>query len=248
MAEKQVAIRQAALAAAEAVLNERYPAARFALAAGSIVRGEGVAGSDIDLVVVFDHLDAAWRESFMAYGFPVEAFVHDIETLNWFSDSDIATGRPEIVQMVAEGVAFGRDQEGAEAARARALSLLALGPPPLERERLDDLRYAVTDLCDDLRGVRHEAELRAIAAALYRPLADLILLGRGCWTGSGKWGPRLIAGMDPALAEAFDRAFHDVAKGTAEPLLTFAASELAHHGGPLFEGYRRVAPSSSRRI
>ncbi|SHG08836.1 hypothetical protein SAMN02745157_3565 [Kaistia soli DSM 19436] len=248
MNDRQSDLRAAAIAAAEAVLEERYPAARFGLAAGSIIRGEGVSGSDIDLVVVFERLDAAWRESFIAHGFPVEAFVHDIDTLNWFSDEDIAKGRPAIVQMVAEGVALGRDLEGAKEAQERAASLLALGPPPLDRERLDDLRYAVTDLCDDLGGQRPVNERRAIAASLYQPLADLILRGRGRWTGSGKWAPRLIARLDTALAQSFENAFHAGSNGNVEPLMRLVASELARHGGPLFDGYRRVAPATARRV
>lgn len=247
MTEAHADIRTAALAAAQAILIERYPAARFAFAAGSIVRGEGVEGSDIDLVVVFESLEAAWRESFVAHGFPVEAFVHDVDTLHWFSDADIAKGRPAIVQMVAEGVAFGDDRQGAEVQRQRAVSLLSLGPPPLVGEQLDDLRYAITDLCDDLRGGRPLNELRAIAASLYQPMADLILLGRGCWTGSGKWAPRLIGRLDRTLADNFEGACHDAANGNVGPLLELAASELARHGGPLFAGYQRVAPTTARR-
>ncbi len=89
--------------------------------------------------------------------------------------------------------------------------------------------------------------MRAVAASLYQPLADLILLGRDCWTGSGKWAPRLIGRMDAALAAAFDRAFSEIAGGDASSLLTLAGSELARHGGPLFEGYRRTAPATARR-
>ena len=247
MTGTESAIRTAAIAAAETIVAERYPAARFGLAAGSLMRGEGVAGSDIDLVVVFERLEAAWRESFTACGFPVEAFVHDTETLNWFIDADIAAGRPAIVQMIAEGVAVGSDLAAAEDARHKAAALLALGPPPLDGERLEQLRYAITDLCDDLRGARPLDEVRAIAAALYQPVADLILLGRGRWTGSGKWAPRLIARADPALALLFDRAFRDIADGDAGALLALVTGELARHGGPLFEGYRRVAPVTARR-
>ncbi|HWJ76259.1 MAG TPA: nucleotidyltransferase domain-containing protein [Kaistia sp.] len=247
MTEQQSDIRTAALAAAETILAERYPTARFGLAAGSIMRGEGVAGSDIDLVVIFEHLDAAWRESFVAHGFPVEAFVHDSETLDWFINGDVASGRPAIVQMIAEGIVLGGDRQGAGEAKRRAAALLALGPPPLDGERLDKLRYVITDLCDDIRAIRPATEVRAIAAALYQPIADLILLGRGRWTGSGKWAPRLIARMDQPLADAFDSAFHDIADGRPEALLALATSELARHGGPLFDGYRSAAPATARR-
>ncbi|WP_231866572.1 nucleotidyltransferase domain-containing protein [Acetobacter malorum] len=70
-----------ALAAATSVFQVRYEAASFAYVAGSIMRGEGTYLSDIDLVVIYDHLEAAYRESFIVGDIPIEAFVHDCETL-----------------------------------------------------------------------------------------------------------------------------------------------------------------------
>lgn len=68
-----------ALSIAETIVRTRYGGAAFAYAAGSIIRGEGTYLSDIDLVVVFDQIDAARRESFIIDGIPIEAFVHDPE-------------------------------------------------------------------------------------------------------------------------------------------------------------------------
>lgn len=64
--------------------EKRYRDATAVRAAGSLVRGEGTAYSDLDLVVVYARLPAAYRESFVFEGFPVEAFVHDPETLEYF--------------------------------------------------------------------------------------------------------------------------------------------------------------------
>jgi len=62
---------------ANAIRSDRYPDAVAVFAAGSIVRGEGTASSDLDLVVVHASLPCAYRESFRFDGYPVEAFVHD---------------------------------------------------------------------------------------------------------------------------------------------------------------------------
>ncbi len=63
------------------VRDRRYADAAAVFAAGSIVRGEGTAFSDLDLVVVYPRLPCAYRKSFRCEGYPVEAFVHDPETL-----------------------------------------------------------------------------------------------------------------------------------------------------------------------
>lgn len=236
-----------AVAAARAVLALRYPGARFAIAAGSILRGDGTPTSDIDLVVVFERLEAAWREAFIAEGFPVEAFVHDLETLDWFMDQDVDRGAPSIVTMVADGRAIGADIAAAQSLQDRARKILAKGPLPLARERLDALRYRITDLVDDLRGGAPPAEMRAIGAELYQPLADLMLLGRGAWAGHGKWIPRLLARLDAQLHDRFDDAFARLAGGMADLVIALAEDELARHGGRFFAGDRRVAGAGMRR-
>jgi predicted nucleotidyltransferase len=76
--------RADAVEAARAIGRQRYPEASVLFAAGSIVRGEGTVHSDLDLVVVYPALAAAYRESFVLDRLPVEAFVHDPETLEYF--------------------------------------------------------------------------------------------------------------------------------------------------------------------
>jgi hypothetical protein len=63
-------------------------------------------------VVIYDHLEAARRESFIVVGIPVEAFVYDEETLAWFVNEDVLRGRPSILNMLAEGTVIGRLQIG----------------------------------------------------------------------------------------------------------------------------------------
>jgi predicted nucleotidyltransferase len=95
------------LNAAHVVFSQRYPDAAVAFAAGSLVRGEGTAYSDLDLVVVYQTLPAAYRESFRFQGLPVEVFVHDPETLEYFFiEMDVASGIPALPQMVMEARRF----------------------------------------------------------------------------------------------------------------------------------------------
>lgn len=233
-----------ALAVAQAVFASRYAGAAFAFAAGSIMRGEGTRLSDLDLVVIYDRLEAAWRESFIAEGIPVEAFVHDHETLGWFIETDIAQGNPSLLHMIAEGVVIG-DARGRAAALQRDVARrLAEGPPRLPPARLNVLRYEITDAIDDLRGERSPAEILAIGAMLYPRLVELALRRRGRWNGTGKWGPRRLAEADAGLTGRCDAAFRALfAAGACEEVIALAEEELAPHGGRLFDGdYRRASP------
>lgn len=236
-----------ALTIAKAIVESRYGGAAFAYVAGSIMRGQGTYLSDIDLVVVFDRLEAARRESFVVEGIPVEAFVHDPATLAWFVEDDVARGRPSILNMIAEGVVIGRDQDRAEPSRAAVSARLADGPLPLSATALNALRYQITDAVDDLRGKRSASEVMAIGVMLHPKLVELALRGRGHWNGTGKWAPRLLAKMDEGVSDRFNTAFHVLfAKGDVGPVIALAEAELAPHGGWLFDGDRREAPATWR--
>ena len=241
------ALLNRALAAAEKSLALHFAGANLAFATGSIMRGQGTAASDIDLVVVFPQLDRAWRESFFEDGFPVETFVHDPQTLAYYFAKDAQGGAPIMAGMVASGRMIGPDVELGRALQASAVQILERGPRLFGAD-FDALRYRASDLADDLRGNRPAAEIRAIAAHLYPQLIDLMLLGRGAWTGRGKWGPRLLLRLKPDLAEALDRAFQQAVEGDAASLLTLADAELARHGGPHFAGYKLDAPLGARLI
>jgi hypothetical protein len=211
------------------------------------MRGEGKSTSDVDLVVVFDRLDVAWRESFMDDHLPFEAFVHDPETLSWFFENDMALGYPIIIHMVASGHILGRDVERAKACQTHARKLLDDGAPSLSAIKLDALRYQITDLVGDLRDERSAEDIRAIAAQLYQPLADLMLLTRGQWSGKGKWIPRRLRAFDEELFDGFDRSFTLAMAGDVKRLIEFADAELARTGGPHFHGDRREASQTARR-
>ncbi|MBX5167941.1 MULTISPECIES: nucleotidyltransferase domain-containing protein [unclassified Rhizobium] len=241
-------LAERALAVARRCVTSRFAGAAFAYVAGSLMRGDGTAFSDIDLVVVFPSLERASRESFTEDGFPVEAFVHDEQTLAHYLHADAESGCPVMVTMVATGSIVGLDFDSARIVQARAASMLAAGPKPLAGASYDMLRYHVTDLADDLRGSRPPEEIAAIAAQLYQKLADLILLGRGAWAGRGKWAPRLIRALDAQLAIEFDAAFRLAAEGDATRFLALADRELALHGGRYFEGFRQDAPMEARRL
>jgi predicted nucleotidyltransferase len=229
------------------LLADRFPDSDCAFVAGSLVRGEGSITSDIDLVVLYPSLPQAYRKSFIYRGVPVEAFVHDPETLLWFSEQDREAGHPTLIGMLSEGVLIGPRRDAGAAFQQRSRHILAAGPPPLGAEAVSRLRYAITDKLDDLEARRTRAEVIAIGAALHPLLAELVLRGNGHWNGSGKWNARLLREFDPEIAEAIERAFVILYSGMDVRMLVELADQLLErHGGRLFSGYRSDAPAEWR--
>src|SRR5215467_1082767 len=115
---------------ANAIRAARYRDAAAMFAAGSIVRGEGTTFSDLDLVVVYARLPCAYRESFRFDGYPIEAFVHDPATLEYFFlDVDGPSGVPALPQMIVEGIEIPGPSEMSRQLKRRAVAVIEAGPP-----------------------------------------------------------------------------------------------------------------------
>src|SRR5262245_20847658 len=128
------------------ILDDRYPDADVIFLAGSLLRGEGTPYSDLDLIVIFEQLPHEWRESFNFKGYPVEAFVHDPETFNYFiSELGRPSGLSAMAYMVADGVEVPGPTEISRTVKRIATDLIASGPPKLSDEDERKLRYTITN-------------------------------------------------------------------------------------------------------
>src|SRR5215471_15067535 len=115
---------------ANAIRSDRYAEAAVIFAAGSITRGEGTPFSDLDIVVVYDQLASAYRESFRFENYPVEAFVHDPATLEYFFlELDRPSGVPALPQMVLEGIEIPGPTAMSRDLKQRAAAVIEAGPP-----------------------------------------------------------------------------------------------------------------------
>lgn len=237
------------VAAAKRIRDQKYGDAAAVLLAGSIVRGEGTAYSDLDLVVVYPRVPCAYRESFRFEEYPVEAFVHDPETLAYFFlDVDRPSGVPSLPQMVFEGIEIPEPTDASRSSKELAASVLAMGPPPLSPQALERLRYGITDLVDDMRAPRSHEELLGTGAALFESLANYYLRSHGLWAGKGKSIPRALTRADSKLAGRYGRCFNDLfAHGNTGGVIALAEELLEPGGGLLFDGYRLDAPGEWRR-
>jgi hypothetical protein len=236
-------------AAALEIFHARHAAARVLFLAGSVMRGEGTPSSDLDLVVVYEQLPVAYRESFTHGGWPVETFVNDAETLNYFlREGDPNSGFPSMSNMVLEGRELPAPCELSHALKRVAAEVLAAGPPALSDEELRSRRYFLTDKVDDIRHPRADAELVAVGAQMYDEAADFYLRSRGHWSAKGKAIPRRLREVDADFAARFCEAFETLFGGKhSREVVALVEDMLAPFGGFLFDGYKLDAPGDRRK-
>jgi hypothetical protein len=221
---------------ARAVVLERYPQAVWAVLTGSVLTAHRTAGSDLDIVVALPLGDplAPRRESLVFRDWPVELFVHDEQTLDWWLAKERLERKPSLYRMVGCGTPVVGDPAERQAA---CRAVLDAGPDPMAPAQRDAVRYGLTDLLDDLVHATDPGERRVIAASLWTDAAHCALIAANRWNGNGKWLLRELRLHDPELADRWLAAQHDPAAVEA-----FARSILERLGGPLFDGYRAVAP------
>ena len=242
-------MRDTIIKIANSIRNQRYSDALVVFAAGSFVRGDATAFSDLDLVVVYESLPNSYRESFRFEGFPVEAFVHDTQTLNYFFvEVDRPSGVPSLPQMVKEGIEIPDSSAFSRSLKALATSVIEMRPPALTPEDDRKLRYGITDLLDDIRDPRSYAELIATGGQLYEALADYYLRKNGLWSAKGKSIPRVLERVDSDVSLRYRESFETLfRRGDASAVIAFAEALLQTHGGLLFDGYRGDAPPEWRK-
>jgi hypothetical protein len=229
---------------ARALVRERHPEAVQAWLGGSAATGRATATSDPDVTVLLEEVDVH-RTSLVYDGWPVELFVHTAASVDHFVATDLARRRPTMARLVATGV--GLLGEGGEDVRRRCEEVLAAGPPPAPEADVEQRRYVVTDLLDDLAGAAHDEESTAIALEVWRQVAELALVSHGAWLGTGKWLVRELQALDTRqgthLTSALDLALHRALAGETASLAAVADDVLAPVGGRLWAGFHRAAGS-----
>ncbi|WP_377267292.1 nucleotidyltransferase domain-containing protein [Peterkaempfera sp. SMS 1(5)a] len=225
--------------AAREIVRTRFPDARAAFLAGSVLTSRRTSTSDLDIVVLLAGPPAPCRESTVHRGWPVELFVQTEAAWRAFADREVAARRSPLLAMCAEGLLLvDRDTLGAEL-QARSRARLAAGPPPVSVQELDDHRYRLTDSLDDLRGCSDPLERVHLVADLLLRASEFALLAGGHWLGTGKWLSRRLAEADPELHRRLMTAAAAAANGSPAALETVVEEVLDRAGGPLWSGYLR---------
>lgn len=103
-------------------------------------------------MVLLNGAPAPYRVSLQYADWPVEMFVHTSETWHAYVDRELPKRRSPLLWMCADGLMIlDTDGLGSQIAAA-AQKLITAGPPPVSAAEIDDRRYAITDLLDDLAG------------------------------------------------------------------------------------------------
>jgi hypothetical protein len=233
------------LALLNRLLHQRYPQAKTAFLGGSSIQGKATSYSDLDIVILFDRLDHAYREAFEFEGIKIDAFIHDPETLEYFySEYDGSTKMLGLPSMIGKGVEFPQKTAFGKALQKRARTLLASKPTFSEKDR-DSYRFQLTDLLDDLKGCEKDShEFFATAQELHRKLAEFILPSKGHWIGSGKILIRLLESCDPKMTEFLFQSFKSFNLDKIEGCVR----EVLHpYAGLLWVGFRSDAQAKFRK-
>ncbi|WP_172387278.1 nucleotidyltransferase domain-containing protein [Streptomyces sp. MNP-20] len=226
-------------AAARAVVGEKFPAARAAFLGGSAATERRTPTSDLDVVVLLPGPPAPYRESLLHGRWPVELFVHTEESWQTFVEREIGKRRSPLLWMCAEGVLL-LDRDGVgEKIATEAQRLVTAGVPEVTMEELEDRRYAITDLLDDLAACDNAGERLFIVTELARRTAELVLAVNGAWLGGGKWLARHADATEPGFSAKLSEAVRDALAGREKGLVGVVDAVLDRCGGRLWAGYRR---------
>ncbi|MFK0044834.1 nucleotidyltransferase domain-containing protein [Streptomyces sp. NPDC090741] len=224
---------------ARIVVEERHPAARAAFLGGSVVTERRTSMSDLDIVVLLHGAPAPYRESFQHGDWPVEMFVHTEKTWHEFVEREMRKRRSPLLWMCADGVLLFDEDGLGERLAAEAKQMVAVGLPAVPVEEIEDYRYAMSDLLDDLAGSVDGGERLFIVTELARRTGELALALDGAWSGGGKWLARRLETAVPGLSARLHSAVRAALDGHSEALIGVVDEVLVQAGGRLWAGYRR---------
>jgi predicted nucleotidyltransferase len=230
------------------LIDEKYSNAAAVFWAGSVPTGNFTNYSDLDIVIVFDQIPNAYRETFLYEGWKVDAFIHDLGTLHYFFEEiDRKSGKPALPTMIVDGILMTPSSPLSEKIKQLASKAIKKGPPKWTQSDIDKARFFITDLLDDIRGTSKRSDQIASSAKLYDLLGEFYFRAQNKWQASGKILLRYLKKQNYDLAERYRDAFDDIFKyGHTAELESLVKEILKPYGGLLWEGYRMDAPETWR--
>lgn len=218
-------------------VHKYFPTCQCALLAGSVVRGEATETSDLDILIFDEAIEQSYRESLVAFGWPIEVFVHNFTSYKQFVESDCARAKPSLPRMLAEGIVL-KEDERISTIQNEALKILADGPDAWSTEITTMKRYFITDVLQDFIGCDNRFEGIFVANTLADMLSEFMLRTNRKWTGTSKWSYRALKEYNEVFARHFVEAFESYYQHDDKTKVIDLAEEiLKPFGGQLFEGF-----------
>lgn len=242
---KDLSLRNEPLPTIQKLIKERYPDAKAIFWAGSVSVNQGTSASDLDLVIVFEEVAHAYREAFIYDGWPIDAFIHDLDTLRYFCGKlEASDGKPALIHMILQGQEVLTQNSVSIEAKSIAVDALANGPNIWTQAQIDKERFLITDILDDIKSPKNKEEQIISVVHLFEPLLQFYFRAARKWTASGKSLIRLFKQENPELAEEWTTAFEILIQtGDASGIESVVTKILAPHGGYLWDGFRSDAPA-----
>ena len=230
------------------LVQERYSKAKAIFWAGSVSQDQGTSASDLDLVIVFDAIPNAYREAFVYDGWPIDAFIHDTDTLRYFfEESRAGNGISGLSYMILNGRIVTDPSAFSENIKTLAQKVLNAGPDVWDKKQIDNERFLITDVLDDIKYPASRDEQIASAAWLFEALGQFYFRSQNKWCASGKSIIRYLKNDNPELAVDFTEAFKSLFQtGSSVPLESLANKILAPYDGLFWDGYKSDAPKDFR--
>jgi predicted nucleotidyltransferase len=231
------------LATIHKLISTNYPEVKAVFWGGSLSEGRGTPASDLDLVIVFEALANSYREAFIFDGWPIDTFVHDLDTLRYFCKTEKSNGKPALINMILWGKEILAQNSVSIEAKIIAAEALAVGPDAWDQAQIDKERFLITDILDDIKSPNNKEEQIIGCVHLFEPLLQFYFRAQAKWTASGKALMRLLRQENPDLAEEWTAAFEKLVQiGDATAVETVVIKILEPYGGLLWDGFRSDAP------
>lgn len=245
---KDLSLRNDPLPTIQKLIKERYVQAKAIFWAGSVSEGRGTSASDLDLVIVFEEVAHAYREAFIYDGWPIDAFIHDLDTLRYFfEESRTGNGISGLCYMILNGREITNHGVFSENVKTLAQEVLNAGPAIWDQEQINKERFLITDVLDDIKYPAGRDEQIASAAWLLEALGQFYFRSQNKWCASGKSIIRYLKSDNPDLALEFTQALESLFQaGHPAALELLVKKILDPYGGLFWNGFRSDAPKESR--
>lgn len=236
------------LAIIQKLIKEHYPDAKAIFWAGSVSEGRGTSASDLDLVIVFEKVANAYREAFVYDGWPIDAFIHDLDTLRYFfEESRTGNGISGLSYMILNGREVTNPSVFSKNVKTLAQEVLNAGPATWDQTQIDKERFLITDVLDDIKYPVGRDEQIASAAWLLEALGQFYFRSQNKWCASGKSIIRYLKSDNPNLALEFTEAFEGLFQtGYSAALELLVKKILEPYGGLFWNEFRSDSPKESR--
>jgi predicted nucleotidyltransferase len=241
-------MRNPPLQTIQKLIQERYSDAKAVFWGGSVAKEAGTQRSDLDLIIVYEQLSNMYREAFIYDEWPIDAFVHDAETLHYvFEESRTGSGISGSIYMVVHGREVTAPTAFSENIKKLALQYLESEPARWDEKKINKERFFITDVLHDIICPASDNEQIASAAWLYETLSQFYFRANNKWSASGKSIVRYLEADNALLAQEYSKAFDEVFQhGQTKALEKLVKKIVEPFGGLLWDGFKSDGPKESR--